>query len=314
MKRILLIGFIIVLRALIANADDLTFKIALNKDTFSLMEPIYTEWTVYNLTPNQIKFDYPYPFQGNLKYYITGPGGKGWESRGTMDWIRPFYYVLMPNDSFSNSYRGMYDNFFNVFNLFTMPAGEYSLKAVIKKGTFVGQPELQSNEVKFVIKEPINDEKVAYADFIKLIKIHGGTRGEYARVSEMFINKHPNSAYTPYVLHMLMAEQLVLHDYIATKKTANYLVNNFSNLPEGCSGIYYLLNDYDKDNRKKKYFKNKKEGLEYLKTIAAKYPNTRIGKFANRTLKRVEKTGKMFSHEAFPWVPLKLDNLGRENK
>lgn len=295
-----------VLLALTAHAKDLSFQITLNKDTFLLMEPIYAEWTVNNLSGKQIKFDYPDPFQGNLKYHITGPGGKEWTSHATMDWIRPFYYVLMPNDSFSNAYRGKYDNFFNVVNLFTMPAGEYSLRAVIKKGTFVGQPELQSNEVKFVIKEPINDEKIAYEDFIKLIKTPGGTRGEYAIVSEMFINKHPNSAYTPYILHMLMSEQrIVLNDNIRSKNTAKYLIENFNNHPEGCEALYYILHDYDKDNRKKQYFKNKKEGLEYLKTISAKYPETRIGKFAQRTLKRVGKTGKMFEYKAFPWAPIK---------
>ncbi|MDO9390637.1 MAG: hypothetical protein Q7U71_02570 [bacterium] len=315
MKRILLIGFFIVLSALVANADDLTFKIALNKDTFYLMEPIYAKWVVCNTSSNPIEYEIPEASDGTLKYYIATRESIEQTSRTLVNscFIERSNNVLMQKDSISNTYMGFNDDFLELFSLprytnnsdFSMlPIGEYKLKATIEKEIFKGQPELKSNQVSFVVVEPPSEEKNACEKFINVVKTHDNNK-KIVKLYENYINEFPNSRYSPYILKQLsLRKHIGLHDSEKSKACYIDLIHKYPNHPEACDALSLLFMGYDGSKKKMWCFSSRQEGLEYLKTIADKYPETIVGKLAQIYLMRLKKTGKMFGYNAISWEPI----------
>ncbi len=286
-------------------AEGVSFNIQLDKDTYYPKEPIYVKWSVVNDGDEVLRFLELGPTYGNMEYMLFVENGSIIEQSGQVltDYgcLEMWHGAIPVGDSLTNDYNAEDQNL--IYKYKNLKEGKYSFKAVIQKNALIGQPQIISNVVNFVIVKPEDPQGSGYDDYINIMT-SGLKSKELACAFESFIAKYSKSVYTQEIILRLIAKyRTTLNDKANSEKWEEILFDQYSDSPWTASYLAELLSYYENNADSKE----RKRLNTIINKVIDKYPASKTGVLAKAAMERKKRTGKFTGFGAWPWVPVPLN-------
>jgi hypothetical protein len=267
-------------------SSDIACSISVDKKLFLKCENVWLTVTVTNTTSKSLHINAPLPSSSCLKLVIKNLQGKefrrferspfsSWNHREKLLPGKSVQETFPLLPTFGTASEGESRPFYFLYVATSyFPPENYAVTAEYESG--VGK--VVSNTVNFEVVEPTGSEKDALASFVAAVQRQYENDAEgSATLLKTFAERYPQSAYAPMALYEV-ARALQFRDKKKAIDAANYLMEKYPNTYSGRDGQIFALGRLPAQQH-----------YELLQSSLRKFPNTIVGKNAEKTLKALSK-------------------------
>jgi len=258
------------------NAKNLKFEIELEKGTYIECESIYAHVILRNtgsssVTANQLSTKF-----GFLNFIVKNNSGMFFEGgRAMLDQWPAKKISIKPRDSKHALYDLLpsYGTGSELANFQTqrfLPTGIYSLLGKY----FSGSDTMFSNSVEFTVSKPAGLEALALELLKEGLDDYANRRRDQAILKlRSLAEKYSSSVYTPIALMQIVnIYEYSFNDRDKAKEAALSVIEKFPDTYHAVSAKSFIVTRTQDVNQR----------LQFLRSLASKYPNTKVGRDAQR--------------------------------
>ncbi|MDQ7798815.1 MAG: hypothetical protein RDU76_07735 [Candidatus Edwardsbacteria bacterium] len=286
----------------ISYANDVSFNIQVEKDTYFLKEPIFIRWSVVNNGNEILRFEDIGPTFGNMKYILVNDRGSSipWNGVHTDYSREALWHGAIPvGDSLVNDFYMEDKNLLNGTR--NLIEGKYSFTAIIDENAFIHQPQIISNTVHFAIIKPEDTKSNSYDDYTTMMSKKYMCATDEINDWENFVATYPHSVYAPNAIRQIISiYRTILNDESSVHKWDQTLFKGYSNNLITADYLTFMLYYYESTIDSKE----RERLMSLINKIVEETPKSKSGILAKAALERKKRTGKFTGFGAWPWVPV----------
>lgn len=257
-------------------ANDLLFKIALEKNKYLVGEGVCAIFMLINNGPSSVRISPFYMHTGAIEVVLRNDNRMqilpNWRTLSS-----PALDTIAARDTII--YVQELDSWFGArspTSVSELRRGSYTIKATYHISS---EMSLESEELSFSVDEPTGFEKVAHAEFVHLRQLAFKPEARFTGL-ENFISKYVSSVYRPRAMALLVYYGSTEGVDLKWRAIAQNLIAEYPNSPFVTDAVSYMV----------QALPNAEERIEFLRSVSRRIPKTLLGSMVRHSIKAIEKT------------------------